>query len=39
VMMDGRIVKSGGQELAAELDDVGYEGIRGELGLEPPGGP
>jgi Fe-S cluster assembly ATP-binding protein len=38
VMMDGRIVKSGGQELAAELDDVGYEGIRRELGLEQPVG-
>jgi len=33
VMMDGRIVKSGGPELAHELEAKGYEGIRGELGL------
>jgi Fe-S cluster assembly ATP-binding protein len=38
VMMDGRIVVSGGQELAAELDAKGYEGIRRELGLEQPVG-
>jgi len=36
VMMDGRIVKSGGKELAAELETKGYEGIREELGLEEP---
>jgi Fe-S cluster assembly ATP-binding protein len=35
VMMDGRIVKSGGKELAAELEQKGYEGIREEFGLEP----
>jgi Fe-S cluster assembly ATP-binding protein len=35
VMMDGRIVKSGGKELAHELEDKGYEGVRKELGLEP----
>lgn len=35
VMMKGRIVRSGGRELADELDSVGYEGIRKELGLEP----
>lgn len=35
VMMKGRIVRSGGRELADELDSVGYEGIRSELGLEP----
>ncbi len=34
VMMLGRIVKSGGPELAHELEDKGYEGIRKELGLE-----
>ena len=35
VMMSGRIVKSGGAELARELEEKGYEGIRQELGLEP----
>jgi Fe-S cluster assembly ATP-binding protein len=35
VMMDGRIVKSGGKELAHELEAKGYEGIRKELGIEP----
>jgi Fe-S cluster assembly ATP-binding protein len=34
VMMDGRIVKSGGPELAHELEQKGYEGLRKELGLE-----
>jgi Fe-S cluster assembly ATP-binding protein len=34
VMMAGRLVKSGGPELAQELEDKGYEGIRQELGLE-----
>ena len=34
VMMGGRIVKSGGPELAHELEEKGYEGIRAELGLE-----
>jgi Fe-S cluster assembly ATP-binding protein len=34
VMMRGRIVKSGGAELAHELEEKGYEGIRKELGLE-----
>jgi Fe-S cluster assembly ATPase SufC len=33
-MIGGRIVKSGGKELAAELEDKGYEGIRKELGLD-----
>ena len=32
VMMDGRIVLSGGKELALELEQKGYEGIRKELG-------
>jgi Fe-S cluster assembly ATP-binding protein len=36
VMLDGRIVKSGGPELAVELERVGYEGLRRELGLEEP---
>ena len=34
VMMRGRIVKTGGPELAHELEAKGYEGIREELGLE-----
>jgi Fe-S cluster assembly ATP-binding protein len=33
VMLDGRIVKSGGPELAHELEQKGYEGLRAELGL------
>ena len=33
VMINGRIVKSGGRELALELEAKGYEGIRQELGL------
>src|SRR3989440_4697293 len=33
VMMNGRIVKSGGPEIAHELEAKGYEGIRTELGL------
>jgi Fe-S cluster assembly ATP-binding protein len=34
VMMDGRIVLSGGPELAPLLEQKGYEGLRAELGLE-----
>jgi Fe-S cluster assembly ATP-binding protein len=34
VMLNGRIVKSGGAELARELEEKGYEGIRKELGVE-----
>jgi Fe-S cluster assembly ATP-binding protein len=34
VMMLGKIVQSGGPELAHQLEDKGYEGIRRELGLE-----
>jgi Fe-S cluster assembly ATP-binding protein len=33
VMMDGRIVLSGGPELAHELELKGYEGLRQELGI------
>jgi Fe-S cluster assembly ATP-binding protein len=33
VMMQGRIVRSGGKELAHELEQKGYEEIRRELGL------
>lgn len=35
VMIDGKIVKSGGFELAEHLEEVGYDGIREELGIEP----
>jgi Fe-S cluster assembly ATP-binding protein len=34
VMMAGRIVRSGGPELATELEEKGYEGLRRELGIE-----
>jgi Fe-S cluster assembly ATP-binding protein len=34
VMMHGRIVKSGGEDLAHELERKGYEELRRELGLE-----
>jgi Fe-S cluster assembly ATP-binding protein len=34
VMMQGRIVKSGGAEIAHELEEKGYEGLRQELGIE-----
>ncbi len=36
VMMAGRIVKSGGKELAGQLEQKGYEEIRKELGIEVP---
>jgi len=39
VMMGGRIVLSGGPELAPELEQKGYEGLRKELGLELAGEP
>jgi Fe-S cluster assembly ATP-binding protein len=35
VMMGGRIVMEGGPELARELEEKGYEGIRQEIGLSP----
>ncbi|MGA7228748.1 MAG: Fe-S cluster assembly ATPase SufC [Acidimicrobiia bacterium] len=34
VMIDGRIVESGGAELAEELEAGGYEAIRSRLGLQ-----
>jgi Fe-S cluster assembly ATP-binding protein len=37
VMMEGRIVKTGGPELAHELEQKGYEGIRADLGIGPEG--
>jgi Fe-S cluster assembly ATP-binding protein len=33
VLMDGLIVKSGGKELALELEDKGYENLEKELGV------
>ncbi len=35
VMMAGRIVLSGGPEIAHDLEQKGYEGLRAELGVEP----
>jgi hypothetical protein len=35
-MMNGRIVDSGGAELAEELEDGGYEAVRSRLGIEAP---
>jgi Fe-S cluster assembly ATP-binding protein len=37
VMMDGRIVLSGGPELAHQLEAKGYEGLRKELGVDEEG--
>ncbi|WOS96040.1 Fe-S cluster assembly ATPase SufC [Nosocomiicoccus massiliensis] len=34
VMMQGRVVKSGGKELAERLENEGYEWIKQELGIE-----
>ena len=34
VMMQGKVVKSGGQELAQKLEAEGYEWIKAELGIE-----
>ncbi len=34
VMMGGKIVKTGGPELAKKLEDEGYSGLRDELGLD-----
>jgi Fe-S cluster assembly ATP-binding protein len=33
VLMGGRIVRSGGPELARDLEAKGYEGLRAELGI------
>lgn len=35
VMMDGRIVESGGPQLALELEDNGYDWLREKLGMIP----
>jgi Fe-S cluster assembly ATP-binding protein len=35
VLIDGRIVKSGGKELALVLEEKGYDWIRGESGAVP----
>jgi Fe-S cluster assembly ATP-binding protein len=35
VLMDGKIVKSGGKELALELEEKGYDGIKAELKQSP----
>jgi Fe-S cluster assembly ATP-binding protein len=35
VLMDGKIVKSGGKELALELESKGYDGIKTELKQSP----
>jgi len=34
VMMAGRVVASGGPELADRLEEIGYEGLAAELGVE-----
>jgi Fe-S cluster assembly ATP-binding protein len=34
VLMGGRIVRSGGPELAKDLEEKGYEGLRAELGID-----
>ena len=36
VLMGGRVVASGGPELADELEETGYEGLAAELGVEAP---
>ena len=36
IMLDGRIVESGGPELADELEAGGYEAVRARLGIEAP---
>lgn len=36
VMLDGRIVESGGPELAEQLEQGGYEAVRTRLGIEAP---
>ena len=34
IMMNGRIVKTGGKELIAKIDALGYDWLKEELGLE-----
>ncbi|MFC3041378.1 Fe-S cluster assembly ATPase SufC [Virgibacillus xinjiangensis] len=34
IMMQGRVVKSGGPELAKRLEDEGYDWVKDELGIE-----
>src|SRR5690606_16444443 len=34
VLIDGRIARSGGKELALELDERGYDWLRAEVGAE-----
>jgi Fe-S cluster assembly ATP-binding protein len=34
VLMGGRVVASGGPELAERLEEIGYEGLAAELGVE-----
>jgi Fe-S cluster assembly ATP-binding protein len=34
ILMAGRIVRSGGPELAQELEETGYEGIAADLGID-----
>lgn len=34
IMMDGKVVKTGGPELALRLEQEGYQGIADELGIE-----
>ncbi len=36
IMIDGRIVESGGPELADVLEEGGYRAVRTRLGIEPP---
>ena len=35
VMVDGRIVRSGGKELALELEEKGYDWVKEELATPP----
>ena len=34
ILLGGRVVKSGGPELAEQLEETGYEGLAAELGIE-----
>ena len=34
VLMGGRVVKTGGPELAQQLEETGYEGLAAELGVD-----